>query len=96
MLRITLTETPTEQRWVLQGRLAQPWIAALRSCWQQTCSARHGRACVVDLHNVTGIDRHGAGILRMMMREGAHFLASGLFTTHVLATIAQQHTEEQE
>ena len=93
MLKITVTETPTEQRWMLEGRLTHPWVAALRLHWCETRSARQGRTCVVDLNAVTGIDQHGECVLRMMMREGARCLARGVFTTYLLAAIAPQQTE---
>jgi ABC-type transporter Mla MlaB component len=93
MLKITITEAPTEQRWVLQGRLTQPWVSELRLHWRKTHRARQGRACVVDLNDVTGIDQSGESVLLTMMREGAQFIASGVFTTHLLAVLAQQKTE---
>jgi len=93
MLKITVTETPTEQRWVLEGRLTHPWVAALRLHWWETRSARQGRTCIVDLNDVTGIDQHGERVLRTMMRAGAQCLARGVFTTYLLAAIAPQQTE---
>ena len=30
MLRITVETKPTEQMWILQGRLIRPWAAELR------------------------------------------------------------------
>jgi ABC-type transporter Mla MlaB component len=93
MLKITVTETPTEQRWVLEGQLTHPWVAALRLHWRKTRSARQGRTCVVDLNDITGIDQHGERVLRTMMREGAQCLARGVFTTYLLAAIAPQQKE---
>ena len=29
MLRVTISDGPKEQRWLLQGRLESPWIAEL-------------------------------------------------------------------
>jgi hypothetical protein len=94
MLKITVTETPTEQRWVLEGRLTHPWVATLRLHWRKTRSARQGRTCVVDLDDVTGIDQYGQRVLRTMMREGAQCLARGVFTTYLLAAIAPQQKEK--
>jgi ABC-type transporter Mla MlaB component len=96
MLKITITENPTEQRWVLEGRLTRPWVAVLRLQWRKTRRARQGRTCVVDLNDVTGIDQHGERVLRTMLREGARCLARGVFTTYLLALIAPQPPEGQE
>jgi len=59
MLRITIAETLTEQRWTLEGRLVQPWISELKSNWARTETARRERKCVVDLTAVTFIDKSG-------------------------------------
>lgn len=91
MLKITITETPTEQRWVLEGRLTHPWVAELWVQWQQTHGARQGRTCVVDLNDVTRIDQSGEGVIGAMLREGAQCLARGVFTKHLLAALARQH-----
>jgi hypothetical protein len=32
MLKITFSETPAEERWILHGRLADPWVHELRKC----------------------------------------------------------------
>jgi hypothetical protein len=82
MLKITITKTPTEQRWVLEGRLAQPWVDALRAQWRQTRRGRQGCPCVVDLNDVTSMDHSGEQILRAMLREGGHCIARGVYTTH--------------
>ena len=87
MLKITITETPTEQRWVLEGRLAQPWVDALRAQWRQTRRGRQGRTCVVDLNDVTSMDHSGEQILRAMLREGVHCIARGVYTTHRLVAL---------
>lgn len=84
MLRITITDTPTEQRWVLQGRLTEPWISELRANWKKTQGARRGRPCVVDLNEVTFIDKSGERLLLAMVRKGARCLASGVYVKHVL------------
>ncbi len=87
MLRITITETPSEQKWVLQGRLTESCAALLRLNWKKTRSARQGRHCLVDLKDVTFIDGSGQKVLRTMMKEGAQFLASGVCIKHVLETL---------
>jgi len=62
MLRITIAETLTEQKWTLEGRLVQPWISELKSNWARTETARRERKCVVDLTGVTFIDKSGTSI----------------------------------
>ena len=84
MLRITIAETATEQRWTLEGRLVQPWVGELRTCWKKRHRAQNGRGCTVDLSEVTFIDNSGLRLLRIMSKEGTHFIATGIYTKHVL------------
>jgi ABC-type transporter Mla MlaB component len=84
MLRITIAETATEQRWTLEGRLVQPWVAELKTCWKNRHRPQNGRTCAVDLSGVTFIDNSGLRFLRSMSKEGTHFIATGIYTKHVL------------
>jgi len=84
MLKITMTETPTEARWILQGRLIGPWVRELRIIWRKAIRNHKGRACIVDLNDVTFIDKGAEKLLRAMSREGAQFIADGLYIKHVL------------
>lgn len=84
MLKITITETPTEQKWVLQGRLTEPWVSELWANWTNARDARQGRQCVVDLDDVTFIDQSGERILAAMMTEDVRFGATGACTKQLL------------
>jgi len=89
MLRITITDGPVEQRWILQGRLVAPWVAELETSWKKR--SRHGmRRCVVDLSEVTLIDKRGERALRAMRRAGAEFIACGVYIQHVVEGINSQ------
>ena len=87
MLRITVTETSSEQRWVLQGRLTESSIEELIKNWRanRCCPALD---CVVDLNEVTSIDKDGEQALLMMIRDGAKFVATGLYTKHLLESLS--------
>jgi len=84
MLRITIAETVTEQRWTLEGRLVGPWVGELRTCWKKRHRAQNGRACTVDLSGVTFIDKGGQRLLRTMSKEGTQFICTGMYIRHVL------------
>ena len=84
MLRITITETQTESRWVLQGQLAGPWVAELRKFWREKHTAQSHKSCVVDLNDVTFIDRGGERLLRAISKTGADLTAEGMYTKHLL------------
>lgn len=90
MLRITITDGPAEQRWILQGRLIAPWVAVLETSWKRSHHRRHALKCVVDLSDVTLIDDQGEAALRAMSRAGAKFIACGVETRHVVELIKSQ------
>jgi anti-anti-sigma regulatory factor len=90
MLRITIAETLTEQRWTLEGQLVQPWISELKSTWTRTETARQERKCVVDLTGVTFIDKSGEKALAELSREGAELIATGCYTRHVVHNIERK------
>ena len=84
MLRITVNETPTEKRWILQGRLVGLWVSELRRAWKKAHQPENNRKCVVDLDDVTFIDKKGERLLRAMSKQGAQFIATGIYIKHVL------------
>jgi RND family efflux transporter MFP subunit len=84
MLKITFGETPAEEKWILHGRLIHPWVQEFRACWRKNHHADVRRACVVDLNEVTFIDKSGERFLRLLARNGAQFTASGIYTKHIL------------
>jgi ABC-type transporter Mla MlaB component len=84
MLRINFTETSSEERWTLHGRLTAPWVRVLRACWKKNHRSRKERACIVDLNEITTIDKSGERFLLLLMREGAQCIATGVYIKHVL------------
>ncbi len=87
MLKITVTDTPEEQRWILQGQMAGPSISELLTNWASTQPSRRGRQCTVDLDDVTFIDEEGERALSKMIREGAQLFAKGVYTSQLLADL---------
>jgi anti-anti-sigma regulatory factor len=95
MLRITIAETVTEQKWTLEGRLVQPWISELKSTWTRTENARRERKCVVDLTGVTFIDKNGEKVLAELSKGGAELIATGCYTQHVVHNIERKKSNRQ-
>ncbi len=95
MLRITIAETLSEQRWTLEGRLVQPWISELKTTWTKTEIARRERKCVVDLTGVTFIDRSGEKALAELSKEGAELIATGIYTKDVVHNIEKRKSNRQ-
>ena len=87
MLKITNSATVDEERWVLCGQLAGPWVAELRSNWDQVRDRSGSRRYVIDLSDVTLIDGSGEGLLGELRNEGAEFVAKGVYTKHILENL---------
>jgi len=86
VLKITITDSLNEQRWFVQGRLVGQWAVELRSAWR----ARRGvdtLRYLVELIDVTFIDRSGEDVLVEIMSDGAEFIASDVYTTHLLGNL---------
>ena len=84
MLKITITNTATEERWTLQGRLVAPWVNELKASWKRAHRTAQGRRCIVNLDEVTFIDKSGERMLRSMSNQGAQFVASDVYVKYVL------------
>ena len=84
MLKITVTDLPDEQRWSLQGQLVGQWAAELQSRWREAHHAEDTRRCIVELIEVTSIDRNGEAVLAEIMSQGAEFLAGDVYIKHLL------------
>lgn len=84
MLMITMTKTPTEERWILHGRLIGPWVSELQAVWQNTHRADGEQRCVFDLNDVTFVDKDGEKLLRALAKEGVQFEASGIYVRDVV------------
>jgi hypothetical protein len=87
VLKIVVTDLPDEQRWSLQGQLAGQWAVELRSTWKGARHAGDTRRCIVELIEVTSIDRNGEAVLAEIMRHGAEFIASDVYTKHLLQNL---------
>jgi hypothetical protein len=90
MLRITIADETSEQRWTLQGRLSGPWVAQLKSNWEKSHGNNENCKCVVDVSGVTFVDLEGERVLATMIKDGAQFIATGVYTKHVLETLEKR------
>ena len=93
MLRTMITDTPFEQKWVLQGRLCGVWALDLQEKWLSTRSAREGRKCAVDLEDVIFVDGKGECVLLEMASEGAVLRASRAYMKHVLESLKEKQRQ---
>lgn len=83
---MTVAEYPNEQRWSLQGQMVGGCADDLRLAWREAHREGDARRRIIEL-KLTLIDRNGEAILAEIMVEGAGFIASGAYTSHVLSKI---------
>src|ERR1700685_1167737 len=88
MLKINFSQTAAEEKWNLHGRLSGPWVDELKACWKVNHRTDTGRACIVDLNEVTFIDNSGEQLLRMLAEDGAQFTASGTYIKHIIENLS--------
>ncbi len=84
MLKITIMETATERRWIVQGSLVGPWVSELRTTWKRAHRSHDKRACIIDLNDVMFIDKSGERLLRAISKKGAQLIAGGMYVKHVV------------
>jgi|SRR5580704_5967142 hypothetical protein len=87
MLRTMISDTPFEQKWVLQGRLCKQWATDLKERWKSTRSEREGRKCTIDLEDVISVDAVGEDVLVEMAAEGAALFATRAYMKHILQSL---------
>jgi len=71
VLRITLPTRNDQPVYVLEGRLAGEWVAALRAA---TDRIPPGTACIFDIENVFYVDPLGEKVLLWLNELGASFI----------------------
>src|ERR1700739_452360 len=84
MLKISFSETPAEEKWILEGRLCGAWVRELRTSWKKNHQTEKERACIVDLNEVTFIDKTGERLLRALRNEGVQFISGGCYVRHIV------------
>jgi len=87
MLKISFSETPAEEKWILEGRISGAWVRELMASWKKNHQADKKRACIVDLNEVTFIDKTGEGLLRLLRDEGAQFISGGCYVRHIVGQL---------
>lgn len=88
MLKITIHDSAQEMRFLLEGRLAGPWVNELRQCWQTAASTTAFRGTVLDLCEVDFVDPEGQALLAEMHRRGVRLEASCPLIQHLIEEIA--------
>jgi len=87
MLKITRQSNGERTILELEGRLAGPWVAELRDCWQRAAAGPH--PVLVLLSQVTYIDDAGKKLMSEICRSGTEISGEGCMTKAVIEQIKQ-------
>jgi ABC-type transporter Mla MlaB component len=90
MMRITVFDDKAEQRLIVEGKVAEAFVAELESAWEQVRQDAGGRPIVVDLTGVTRMDRKGEAALVAMVAEGARLSAKGIYWEYVVKQLLNE------
>ena len=90
MLRISVIDSRTELRLVLEGKLIAPWVAELRTAWKTVSEEIEGRVLVIDMGNIAIVSQEGENALLELMNAGAKFCCSGVVTKHLIKELRRR------
>jgi hypothetical protein len=90
MFKISIMDSRSQRRLVVEGKLIEPWVAELRTAWKNANRNLDGRKLVIDLTSLTVISREGEDAIFDLMKEGTRFSCGGVLTRHVLKRLARK------
>jgi hypothetical protein len=90
MFKISITDTPSQRKLVVEGKLSGPWVDELRTTWTEARAGLEGRKLVIDVSALTVISHEGECAIFDLMEQGARFSCAGILTRHVLKRLARQ------
>ena len=90
MLKISIIDSRTHRRLVLEGKLVGPWADELRPACERAKAGLGGRELMVEVKNLIVINQAGENILLELMQEGVKIRGFGVFTKHILKQLARR------
>jgi outer membrane protein len=91
MLKISVQRDETKSTLLLEGKLAGPWVAEVRSSWEAERAT--AKEVWVDLNEVTFIDAEGKALLTKLHQEGATLNCKGCLTRAIVAQVCGESSE---
>jgi anti-anti-sigma regulatory factor len=89
-MKIEIQEAGGQVVLQVEGRLAGAFADELENCWNVARAAHPKSAILVDLKNVTCVDRAGKRLLQAMHCNGVAFQRAGLSIRDILEQIMEQ------
>ncbi len=89
MFRISIIDTLSQRKLVVEGKLSEPWLDELRTTWKNAGRDLGGRKLIIDVSNLTVISQAGEDAIFDLMKQGAKFSCSGVCTRYILKRLAR-------
>jgi hypothetical protein len=90
MLKISLIDSATQRRLIVEGKLIAPWVAELRNACERARADLRGRELVVEMKQISTISQEGENVILELMDGGIKFRCHGVFTKHVVKQLSRR------
>jgi hypothetical protein len=90
MLKISIVDTVSQRKLVVEGKLIEPWVSELQMSCHNATRNLDGRKLVIDVCSLTSISREGEDAIFDLMKQGVKFSCAGILTRHVLKRLARE------
>jgi hypothetical protein len=94
VFKISIVDTRSQRKLIVEGTLVGPWVAELGTTWRNANQDLDRRKLVIDLRNLTVISREGEDAMFDLMKKGAKFSCGGVLTRHVLKQLVRKKQQE--
>ncbi len=91
MLKISIVDSGTQRRIVLEGALIPRSVIDLRTAWLRACAGRQQRKIVLVFRNVTYISAEAEAALWDLINRGVRFSSGGVLNKHVLQQLSRKN-----
>lgn len=90
MFKISIVETRTQRKLVVEGKLTEPWVPELVKTWRSAGRDLDDRKLIIDLNSLTVISPAGEDAIFDLMTQGAKFSCGGICTGHMLKRLTRE------
>ena len=90
MLKISIVESHTRRRLIVEGKLVGPWAAELKSACIEARADLRDRELVIEMKHITTISQEGENVLLELMSNGIKFCCQGVFTKQVVKQLSRR------
>jgi hypothetical protein len=96
VLKISMVDSRTQRRLVIEGALISPWLAELKRAWIEAGESLQDRKLLIDLRDITVISSDGETFLRALIDKGTgfSFSRSGALTKHLLQQLVRKRRDQ--